>query len=126
MEYYNLGDGDEKTLGEIIMILNEKILKNETILKPLLELTLSKAEIINRINTVSKTGLEISNTIQNQTFKKAKCCPTFWNLVKNIFCNNLFHTFATCSLSFGASSSCQSHLILHHNSMSKLKLKLSS
>jgi hypothetical protein len=64
------------------MILKEKILKNEIILKTLIELSLSKVKLVNTINTFSDTGQEISNTIINGTFKKAKCCPTFWNLVE--------------------------------------------
>jgi hypothetical protein len=86
-DFFRLNDlliavGPIHNVSQIELVLRQNIIQNNTLLMNLLGLIHRRVELFNTINDISNMAREISGTIQNETFRKAKCCPTFWSLVE--------------------------------------------
>jgi hypothetical protein len=63
--------------------LENNIIRHNTILRHLLELSQSKLTLEDRISDIRRKASEISDLIENDLYRtKAKCYPTLWSLIE--------------------------------------------
>jgi hypothetical protein len=79
----NIADGLYDDLQNIVAILSNNIIKNNTLFATLLSLVQRRTTLVGIANDIGSASQEISDMIQNESYTtKAKCCPTLWGLIE--------------------------------------------